>query len=698
MGLLYLKTHQKALAQVALQKASRADFSMSIQEEATLQYAKVSYDLGHFSNTIAALQAFKRNHPQSRHRAEVDILLSEAYLRTRDYDLAINHIERHAYDIANTAQIYQQVTFFRGGEYFNNGQYKQATPYFKKSLQHTPNKAMAIKSQLWLGESYSAQQSYDAAIAAYRQVLQHSTPQTAHYQQALYGAAYAHFNTGDYSQARTYFEQYAKTEKQPSWLRDAQVRIADCCYVAKDYEQALSIYKQLRKYYPAHVTYQEGIIQSLQGKLPQAAKSFQTILEMHAHTPYYEKALFEKAHLIFTQGDYTQAIKTYTTFIEQEPHSQLLPDALLQRAIAHVNLKEYDPAVENYARLLKDYPTHPNAQSALLELPKILRIQGKGTAFAQYLSAYKAANPNTPGLEQLAFDAAKALFYEPNYLPAIEQLSSFLETYPKSRLAVEARFLTAEAYYRLEDTLQAQAHYQQALQDRSSPFHSKVLLRLATLCYQQQSFTKALRYYRSLRKAAKNKKEVYYALEGIMKASHALQQYEAVDQAVARILAQGNLAVNATNEALLFLSKSAIQRKDAAKAIKHLTQLVQNGQDKYAAEGQYLLAMLRYEAGEYEHALEDLFRLNQRFPSYQEWTNKGFLLIADSYIALEDNFQATATLQSIIEHAKDSSIVASAKEKLAKLAEKAAIADKIKLANKEKPLPEDDKEYRTINE
>ena len=696
VGLLYLKTQQKALAQVALKKASRADFSTTVQEAAALKYAKVSYDLGHFSNTIATLQAFKRNYPHSSHLVEVDALLSEAYLRTKDYDLAIAHIEQRPDSIADTAQIYQQVTFYKGSEYFNNGNYTQAIIHFRKSLQHTPNKHLGTSARLWLGESYSTQQNYDAAIAAYMQVLQQTTPQTSYYRRALYGAAYAHFNTGSYLQALTYFTQYVQQEKSPDWLRDARVRMADCHYIAKDYPRALDLYRQVRSHYPAHVAYQEGKIHSLQGNLQEAQNSFQNVLDMHAHTAYYEKALFEKAHLILTQGDYKQAKQAYTTFIQQKPHSQLLPDALLQRAIAHVNLQEYDQAIENYALLLKDYPTHTNAQSALLELPKILRMQGKSEAFTQYLNTYKAANPDTPALEQLTFDNAKALFYEPSYLPAIEQLSNFLETYPKSSLAAEARFLIAEAYYRLKEPFQAQAHYQQTLQDRTSPFYSKVLLRLATLHYQQKSFAQALQYFEALQEAARNKKETYYALEGIMRTSHALQQYDKVDQSATRIIAQGNLAVNATNEALLFLSKSAIQRKDHTKAMKHLQQLTQSGKDKYAAEGQYLLAMLHYEAGKHTQSLEALFVLNQRFPIYKDWTSKGFLLIADNYIALKDNFQATATLQSIIENAEDPSVVEAAKAKLDKLPQQAP--ENVKIEEKELPPPAEDKEFRTLDE
>ena len=667
-GLLYLKTHQKMLALTAFDKAQQTNFSPAISEEATLQYAQLSYELGHFASTIKALQKFKQAYTTSQHLAEADALLSEAYLRTHDYGLAIDHIERLTKRPQRILKVYQSVTFYKASEYFNNAVYDQAIGLLQKSLQHPHEKKMVLQAQLWLGESHAAMQQYHQAVAAYQYVLANCAKTTAAYRQALYGLGYAYFNTARYAQALPQFVQYTQ-QPQPLqlWLADALVRSADCYYATKQYQRALQVYDQALQHQPAHVYYQKGMIYSLLHDKEAAQKNFQTIFDRYANTVYYEKALFELAQIDFVQGNYRQAIKVFTRLAKEKPHSMLIADVLLSRAIAHVNLEQYPRAIRDYDRLLKTYPQHPNAKNALLGLSRIYTHVGTPEVFNQHLAAYKAANPDHTALEQLAFDTAKDLFYDQRYVAAIQKLSSFTARYPQSSLAPEAHFLVAEAHYRQGDGAQALVQYQAALKAEQTPFRNKILLRMGSLAHKQKDFKQALQHYQQLKQCAKSKKETYYALEGIMKASHALQRHKAVQQSASLILEQGNLAVNATNEATLFLGKAAMQQGKYADAQAYFTQLVQNAADNTTAEAQFLLAQLHYATKAYQQSLAALFELNKRFPAYKAWTNKGYLLMADNYIALHEVFQAQATLQSIIDNAEDKALVATAQKKLATL-------------------------------
>jgi tetratricopeptide (TPR) repeat protein len=698
-GLLYLKTHQKKLALAAFDQAQKANFFAYIQEEAAFQYAKVSYELGYFATTIATLQKFKQAYASSKHLPEANSLLSEAYLRTHDYDLAIMHIEGLATKPQRMLKVYQKVTFCRGSEYFNDAAYAQAINMFRKSLDHPFDQALSLKAQLWLGDSLSALQQYEQAIPVYQRVLDRLVQTDTFYQQAVYGLGYAYFNTADYAQALPQFVQYIGQQQGPtptSWLQDALVRSADCYYATKNYQQALKSYDQTLQHHPAHAHYQKGVIYGILNDNNAAQASFQAIFDDYAHTVYYEKALFEIAHIDFLQNNYPQAIKKLTKFIQEKPHSPLLPDALLSRAIAYVNLEQYHQATQDYEQLLKVYPKHPNAQSALLELPRICMREGKPEKFNQYLTNYQAANPDPDALEKVTFDTAKASFYDQRYTAAMQQFQEFMVCYPKSKLLPEAAFLVAEAYYRQDDTLSALAQYQVALQEPQTPFYNNILLRIGSLAYKQKDFVQAFTYYRKLQDCAKNKKESYHALAGMMKASHALRHYDAVQQYASQIIEKGNLTANATSEAKLFLGKAAMQQGKHQEAQAHFTQLVQNTQDNHAVEAQYLLAQLHHDAGAYQQSLEALFELNKRFPAYKVWKNKSFLLIAENYLALKEDLQAKATLQSIIENAEEEAIVASAQQKLEALKHK--VGSPVKLPDTEEGLPAADNELKTLEE
>lgn len=701
MGLIYIKTNQKNLALAALDQARQLNFVSDVQQEAAFQYAQLSYDLGNLAIAIEALQKFKKIYPNNKHVSTVNNLLSQVYLHTNHYDLAIAHIEGLAEKSDTILQIYQKVTFYKGNSCFNQEDYDKAIIWLKKSLFHDYDQDISLQAHLWLAESYTAQQAYKEAIPHYESVLKLKDKQDLpYYQDALYGLGYVYFNTEDYRKASSAFIQYTDLNANKpinNWHTDAIVRTADCYYMLKNYTKALEFYEKGRIQYPAHSCYQKALIYEALNKLSAAQQSLETIINHHINTPYFEKALYTYARLALQQQDYKLAVKSFTNFIEKKPYSPLIPDALLNRAVARVNLKQYAEAGKDYERLLKDFPTHPNAQSALLELPKIVVQEGKPEKLQEYLASYKAANPSNNKLEIINFETAKNLFYSQNYAQAIEYLKEFMISYPKSNLVDEASFLVGEAYYRLNDDERALIQYHIAIKNKQSTFYNKILLRIASISYKHKDYKTALTYYTELKERTNNKKELYYALEGIMKSSDVLQQDEEVNKAATQIINQGNITVNAVNQAALYLGKSAMRQGKKQEALQHLKQIIENGQDVYAAEAQYLIAQIYYELGEHSQSLETLFTLNKQFTDYPDWINKGFLLIADNYVRMNEVFQAKVTLQSIIDNTTDTAIADIAKEKLQLIIQQLE-ADSLAQLQAKQPSTDEQNEFKTLDE
>eukprot|EP01132_Coremiostelium_polycephalum_P000581 gene581-726_t len=677
IGCIYIKTKQPNLALTAFEQASNMHFEPKIQAEAAFQHAQLNYKLGKFSAAVEALQQFKNTYPTSPHIAVVDQLLSQSYLHTSHYDLAISHIEKLQEKSSTILQVYQKATFYKGNACFNQEKYDQAITWLKKSLTHALDSQVVVQTHLWLAESYAAQQAYQQAIPHYQQVVASiDKKETSYYQDAVYGLGYAFFNLGKYTEALPIFLQYAQPSNtgNSTWKADALVRIADCYYVTKEYHKALNLYAAADRKYVAHSLYQTSLIYSILGKFEEAKKSLETLIKSHpTPTVYYEKALYEHGYLALQHQDYTTAVESFSNFIKQRPHSVLMPDAFLNRAIAQANLKRYAEAEEDYKKLLKDYPTHPNTKSALLELPKLASQQGKTDKLAQYVDAYKAANPNSQALINLRFEAAKNLFYSQQYKPAIAQFNDFLNDYTHSSFTDEANFLIAESYYRLADDQQALIQYKVAKKNPKSPFYNRILLRIANITYKQADYAEALTHYLQLKENASNKKENYYALEGMMKTNEMLQHYEAASQAASQIIHQGNITVNAVSQAALYLGKIALKQAKYQEALLRFNKIIQGDeQDLYAAEAQYLMAWTQYQIGDFKESLASLFKLNSQFTDHTEWVQQGFLLMADNYIALQELFQAKATLQSIIDHAGDTTFMEAARQKYQQLMQKIA--------------------------
>ncbi|MEM8568495.1 MAG: tetratricopeptide repeat protein [Bacteroidota bacterium] len=137
LGILYLKEGNKLYALTAFDNARKSKIDKVLTEESAYQYSKVSYDLGRSEDAIEAFKSFATNYPNSSHFDEVNDLLSEAYLNTNNYQLALDHIESLGFVNSSMQKVYQKAAYLKGAELFNKGRYPQAITMFGKSLKYT---------------------------------------------------------------------------------------------------------------------------------------------------------------------------------------------------------------------------------------------------------------------------------------------------------------------------------------------------------------------------------------------------------------------------------------------------------------------------------------------------------------------------------------------------------------------------------
>lgn len=651
LGLLYLGRKEKKRALNAFEKARSSSYHEDIQEEAYWQHAKLYYELDHLSKAIEAIEDFVRIYPNSRHLREARGLLSKAYLHTSHYDLAIQHLEGIPKKSPPMRKTYQKVTFLQAGELFNDDAYEEAIASLKKSLKHPIDKQLVAQGNLHLAECLSAIQKFEESIGYYKRFLQspaNNKQRKKGHRQAQYGLAYAYFQLQQYDKAKPIFARYiAANDYKHPFYADSLVRLADCYYSLRNYQASLKKYEKALTYKKAipHILYQKGVISSILGQYAEAHAYFSTLLKSHQDTTYYEQALFQEAKTFLEQGNYTEAIRFFSKFIDQRPQSLLLPTALLNRAIAAVNIKKNKQAISDCEKLLSKYPHHPSARDALFELQKISSPQH----FDAYLKQYQAACPEDTSIEGISFDAAKAHFFEQRYPEAIQTLQDFLARYPKSDSCQEAYYLMAEALGHQGQHEEALNHYYEALNHGKTRVYNRVLTRIARAEYQLENFDRAKKYFDKLYHSANNKKEHYYALQGLMKTHFVSHDYPKVDEMAKKIIEEGNITVNAVSEALLYLGKTAFEQKKYEHAIENLKKTKEHSHNVYAAEAQYWLAYIAFQEKKYQESIELLFTLNKVFPTYERWIDKSFLLIAENYMANDELFQAKATLNSIIE-------------------------------------------------
>lgn len=675
LGKLYLGQENYEYAKSAFWQALKSE-EKDIREESTFQLIKVEFKLGEYKECIEGAKNYQTKFPDGKYHTEVNEFLTEAFLNTSDYDLAIQYIENLESISPAIENTYQKVTFQKASDQFNNSRFKNAIYFYDKSLKYNQNKLLNIKAHYWKGEAFSIGQKYEQAIASYKSALyitENSNESKELKNLSRYGLGYCYFNSKDYENASSNFKTFlASYNDKPNLLADAKTRLGDCYYVSKDYVTAIATYQSLLNQTGAakdYVNFQLGVVYAL-NEQPQLAKNhYQTLLNNFPESSYRDNGIFQLAELQFESGDYTSAVAGFSKVISEYPDGQLTPYALLKRAVANYNLGKYPEAESDYKTILNNHISHKAANGALLGLQELYALTGDGDDFSSFLEKYKAANPNDESLESIEFDAAKSLYYNQRYEPAIKALQDFRSKYTASSFNTEAGYLIAESYYRTLEYDFAIEEFVEVVSDKSGKYLNRSLYRLGSLYALKEDHNNALQTFKELESYSKSKRDIGNSWSGQMFAYYSLNELDSAIAYAEKISESPKMNQDAKSRAILLIGNIYSDKAQYDLAADQYLQLMNDIKDENGANAHYGLALVYFKQQKYRQSIETCFELNKQYASYDQWLGKSFLLIADNYIAMDELFQAKATLNSIVEKSPVKGIVDLANTKLLEIEE-----------------------------
>ncbi len=688
LGVTYLQRNNVSFAATAFDQAGRLSYNKAMQEEARFTHAKLLLDQRDGTGAVRELTEFLKRYPDSRFETEANNLIGEAYVVSNNYQAAVSYIEGLKRRSPELNATYQQLTYRQGTSDFNAERYDDAIRNFDKSLSVNADPGIRQAAQYWKAEALSALKQYDVAIAQYGLV---NRTGDAYDLKSQYGLGYAYYNKKDYDRALPLFRDYAANADKPSTatkpssstgfaplpddpaeqkvtIADALLRLADCYFVAKQYDPALRAYDQAITRSGAdtdYATYQKGLIYTYQGRDVDAKAQFATLARQYPNSRFADDALFQTANVDFEKGAYQVAIGGYSNLIQTRPRSYLLPAALLKRAVAYDNLNQYDAAIADYKRILTDFGSASQAQSALLGVQNSLNDAGRADEFGAILAQYKRGNPGGTDVEEVELDNARNLYTNQKYPQAISSLLDFMQTYPASVSTQEARYYLADAYRLTGDTPNALRYYYLVMADTKETFTVRAATRAADLEKQQRNYDRAARAYHVVFNAADGKNDQLTAMLGLMDVYMLVPKLDSAAVYAHAVLTGSNTLPGAQNRAQLVLGKIAQAKGDYRLAQTEFERTIGLAKDVSGAEANFLIGEGQFKQKKYKESIATLLRFNDQFDdAFDYWKGRAFLVIADDNLALNEVAQAKAVLQSIIDNATNADIKAEADKKL----------------------------------
>ncbi len=662
LGRLYLKKGEFENALFAYMEASSSTID-AMKEEAYFQVARINAKLGNFTDAIHYSTDYLKYFKEGQWKVEIQNLIAQSYLKTSNYDLAIEHLKSIGVNTATQREVYQAVSFQKALLLFNDGKFDAAEGWFNESLKYTPDIILKNQAFYHLGEIASRKGDFDEALGLYQQ-------QTLIDPLSHYGIGYAYFNQRKYDDALNHFRN-ARNASESEINQDASIRLADCLFATKSYDEAYSIYRRINNQLnSAYITFQMG--KTLKD-LNRSQEAIDAFTKVFSSSRFGGAARFECGMIKFEAAQFPEAIGYFKQVRSRFQDSPYVPEAILNMGISHKNIGELENAKDDYETILKKYPTDEIAFNAILGLQELQQLGVAVDDLEGYINQYKQANPNNDNLEVIEFEAAKRQYFDFAYEEATQSLQKFLNNYPGSTNKIEAKYYLGDSYYRLNKLKESEKELSD-LKFIRNMYTGRILNRLGEINLLLKDNKESEEAYKLLLDLDLSLKDTYNAKYGLMKLYFENEQYtEAINQA-ASILQSDWKPLNGEQEAILTKAKSLKNTGNTEEAIVQY-ELLKEGKDVYAVEASYSIGLIQYNRGEYEESLNTLFDLNARFGSYQDWIDKSYLLIAQNYIASGELFQAKATLRSITQHAKNENVKSQSKRLLDQIEQNVIEAD-----------------------
>lgn len=674
LGNVFLQMKNKQSARNAFFVASKLTFDPQLQEDALYEYAKLSYELDFNTQALDATRLYLKKYPQAVRNDEVKTLLGEELLNSRNYKEAVEILEPIPNKSASAKAAYQKVTYYRGLQFYNERAFENAIGIFLRSLKNPVDRKTEALTVYWMAESMYEVRKYGESVENFERFLDmDEASETPVYNYANYALAYAAFGGEQYKKAAHYFEKFLEGgEKDRNTINDATTRLGDSYFVLKSYSRAREYYDRIIAQHDKgedYALFQRGMIQGLEGSPDSKISTLGDVLSQFPNSDYADDASFEIAYTYFLKNEGGTAKMDLQAMIEKYPRSSYIPRALVTIGLIDYNNGNEDLAIESFKRVIQDYSSTDEAKQALKQIEKIYTDKGDAQTFITYAATTPIGNYTASEQESIMYTAANNLFLKGDWAGTVQAVSAYFDKFPtKPIYDKQSRFIRGQSLINLNRGDEAVADFNVILNDWTSAYTEKSLISMSKWEISQKKYNEAIVYLKKLEINSEYKADYSFAINNLLLC---YAQMKMPDDALKYAQLVRDYEKSSQEDKFktgLYSGLAYLQKGDTTSAVKQFDYTVANTKTIAAAEAKYNVALIEYQKGRYKASQKTCFDLVKELPNYDYWVAKTYILLADDYVAMKDNFQAKATLQSIIDNYKgNDEILQTANDKLDKL-------------------------------
>jgi len=686
----YLNLNDKESARNAFANASRRGSDEKVAMEAAFNYGKLSAEMGIDREATTALSKIP---PDSDYYSEAQQILSDVFIRTRDYDKAISIIEDMDNPSSELRAAYQQITYHKASQLFREKDYKSALDYYEKSLKNPVDAQLVAQATFWKAEIYARTKNYDESSSLLLNYLDQTKglsqlPANSRPYMGNYLLGYNYLKQEKYGRAERYFKETADGIRMQrvniknryittNIYSDALLRYGDCMFKLNKYDAAVNSYQKVIDRKSGEFVYaqfQKSIIQGLQKKQNQKVNTLENLIQNYPNSTYADDALLELGKELTNMGQLNKAIQPLNRLVtDYAATSDLVVEALLRLGLLSYNLGDTKTALNYYKTIFDRNPNPQQSSDALTAIEEIyVEDMGQPDAYVRFLEEKSGVSLGQQSKDSLNFKAAEAQFANGNYKRAAEAYQNYLNQFPNGIHALSAAFQMGESYLAEGNYTEALKGYELVIEKGPSPYYAPACQKAAIISYNHtEDFVKSTEYFQRWAKVAKSEDDELTAQIGGMEASYRAKDGDAVRSLSDRIFQNPRASKDQKGKAMFYRGKIAFDNSRYEQARSAFEEAIELTDDERTAESRYLVAKTYYLENDFDKAEERSRNAYKESSAYPYWVARSLILLSDVLVKKDDIFNAKAALEAVIENFGESEeILSEAESKLQTLKER----------------------------
>jgi TolA-binding protein len=674
LGICFLQSGKKPQALSAFEKCYQYDSIGTLAGTSLFSSAKIADELNLQGNAMNKYVKYIELFEEGAFAEEARSNLGNLLLNARNYREAIKILESIKKPGTQEKTMLQRVHYYRAEELFLNNNYKEAATLFAKAAEADYDIKIKGLANFWLSEMAYKDLQFQQSIDLLKLFQNNKEVKTTRfYPISFYNLGYSHLKLNQYEKAITAFSNYAeldKTASNPEMFTDAVVRTADCYFADRKYIKAIQYYQMLLDKQLSggdYALFQQALIYGVLDNNIEKINKLKTLEKTYPKSPYIDDAVYELADIYLKSEDYTKAIASFDNILKNYPRSAYLRKSMLNKGLALFNLKKDEEALQIIKELITNYPNTEEARSALPLVQNILVNQGKGDEYLDFIKVLPNIVVSASTQDSLSYESAFNLYQKSNYEKASKGFGTYITKFPGGYFITKANYYKAESDYQLKKYDDALVCYEYIANSLRSEFSERSTRQAAVLNYVRKNYDKALEYYTALERIASNKDNLQLALLYQMRTCAIQGRIDSAATASYKYLGSSIAQKEGTIEAYTNLGRYFMKYEKLDSAVTAFNNVLKETKNIFGAEAKYNMALIQYMKKDYKTCQKTIFELNDKFGAFEQWVVKGFVLLADSYVAQKDYFQAKATLQSILENYDGADIIEVCKIKLGEI-------------------------------